>query len=382
MKAVKCFSIILILLLVMCVYSISHSLSVNAKDSDIDGLTDEMELNVYKSNPYDKDSDNDGIGDGFEVLYYKTNVLSSDSDQDGLSDYDEVLKYGTNPTNSDSDGDSITDGDEVNVYFSNPHSADSNKDSLLDDEEIYLYHTDPNDIDSDNDGMYDYDEIILSTNPNKEDSDNDGLKDGEEVFLYKTDPNNYDSDNDGISDFKEVFLYGTNPNNADSGGVNNQKDTEQYLSIPLNTETPGTETGYSDKENDDKKDKSTKDTAKDQYNVFYDESKKIYGEEYNLGDANEVNDKNAAKIQIMYGGESLSGAAVAEQMNDAEGKTLSDDKLTSTNIFLLVVISVSCFIFVYFSSTVYQAIKKHAKKDHKWIRKKKDWEEDFEMRLK
>lgn len=67
-----------------------------AVDSDQDGLTNEEEVNIYKTNPDVTDTDGDGLFDREEVKVYKTNPLKKDTDGDGHSDGVEV-KSGYNP---------------------------------------------------------------------------------------------------------------------------------------------------------------------------------------------------------------------------------------------------------------------------------------------
>ena len=59
-----------------------------------------------------KDSDKDGLSDEME-LELGTDINSTDTDGDGLFDREEVGVYKTNPLNADTDGDGFTDGDEV-----------------------------------------------------------------------------------------------------------------------------------------------------------------------------------------------------------------------------------------------------------------------------
>ncbi|MBI3365841.1 MAG: OmpA family protein [Ignavibacteriae bacterium] len=82
-------------------------------DTDGDGLPDDDEINIYKTNPYQADSDGDGLKDGEEILTYKTNPLNGDTDDDGLNDGAEVKKYKTDPLDPDTDHGGIKDGPEV-----------------------------------------------------------------------------------------------------------------------------------------------------------------------------------------------------------------------------------------------------------------------------
>lgn len=81
-------------------------------DSDLDGLTDPDEDNVYLTNKNDPDTDGDGLSDGEEVLQRNTDPNLIDTDCDGLTDGEEIAR-GTNPNDPDSDADGILDGTEA-----------------------------------------------------------------------------------------------------------------------------------------------------------------------------------------------------------------------------------------------------------------------------
>jgi len=92
-------------------------------DSDNDGLTDEMEINIYHTDPIIADSDGDGYADGDEVGHGysplnpdKVKLADNDYDQDGLKDEMEI-KFKTDLTNPDTDGDSYKDGKEIAFGF-------------------------------------------------------------------------------------------------------------------------------------------------------------------------------------------------------------------------------------------------------------------------
>jgi hypothetical protein len=91
----------------------------NKIDTDMDGINDYDEMNIYGTDPDKADTDKDGFSDFEELkLGYsplnpkKIKLEDSDADKDGLSDRME-LNFKTNPSISDSDGDGFKDGDEI-----------------------------------------------------------------------------------------------------------------------------------------------------------------------------------------------------------------------------------------------------------------------------
>ena len=72
-------------------------------------------------------------------------VVALDTDLDGISDYDEINIYGTSAINADTDGDDLNDYQEIFVYFTSALDADSDNDLLNDGIEVNN-STDPNDI--------------------------------------------------------------------------------------------------------------------------------------------------------------------------------------------------------------------------------------------
>ncbi len=88
-------------------------------DSDLDGLSDDVERGKYFTDPLSQDTDGDGMPDGEEIQQGfsprhddgKT-LMRVDSDEDYLSDAWE-LTLGTGLMNPDSDGDLFLDGTEV-----------------------------------------------------------------------------------------------------------------------------------------------------------------------------------------------------------------------------------------------------------------------------
>lgn len=98
----------------------AYSVSGGPLDSDADGLTDDQEINTYKTNPHDPDTDADGLGDFDEVMKWKTDPLNPDTDFDGLKDGAEVYNHKTNPLLQDTDNGGVADGHEVIEDHTNP----------------------------------------------------------------------------------------------------------------------------------------------------------------------------------------------------------------------------------------------------------------------
>ena len=93
----------------------SSTNSENATDTDLDGLTDELE-SAFGSDPTLADSDGDTLDDGVELLRLGTDPLTADSDGDGI--YDNVEVAGFQQGNQD--------------WYLDPNSADSNTDGRTD----------------------------------------------------------------------------------------------------------------------------------------------------------------------------------------------------------------------------------------------------------
>jgi outer membrane protein OmpA-like peptidoglycan-associated protein len=90
-------------------------------DSDSDGLTDGEEVAEHKTDPKKMDTDGGTVADGLEIergtdpLDASDDVekVAVDTDRDGLTDEDEVNIHKTNPRKMDTDGGTIADGLEV-----------------------------------------------------------------------------------------------------------------------------------------------------------------------------------------------------------------------------------------------------------------------------
>jgi hypothetical protein len=136
------------------------------KDSDDDGLSDDQEINNYRTDPLNNDTDGDGLPDGKEVNgwawaveekrgctstnvchMHKTNPLNPDTDNDGNDDYYEYTNYPSDPTNPDQDNDGLLDGLESGphaIYYTSYLLADTDHDGFSDGLEVKLA-TDPRD---------------------------------------------------------------------------------------------------------------------------------------------------------------------------------------------------------------------------------------------
>jgi hypothetical protein len=130
---------------------------INNPDTDGDGLSDELEVNTYSTNPTLSDTDADGLSDSLEVNQYATDPLKNDSDEDGVYDNQEIA-LGTNPNASDSDTDGIDDKYEIEFGLLPNNPSDAN-------------------LDLDLDGLTNLQEFALGTNPSKSDTDTDGSMD-------------------------------------------------------------------------------------------------------------------------------------------------------------------------------------------------------------
>ena len=101
------------------------------KDNDRDGALDNLEVNLFRTDPTNPDNDDDTIPDGVEATLPCLNPLYNNRHIMSMSG--EII----NATGSDSDSDGVTDVEEVRVQ-TDPCSAESVQDKSGDDEVLSL----------------------------------------------------------------------------------------------------------------------------------------------------------------------------------------------------------------------------------------------------
>ncbi len=114
---------VVIIIFGLMLFLFSPSILAHEQDSDGDGISDDLELSVYRTDPNNKDTDNDGFSDWIELNngfsphnQNKIKLEKNDQDVDGLSDRME-LNFKTNLLNADTDGDGYRDGEEISNGF-------------------------------------------------------------------------------------------------------------------------------------------------------------------------------------------------------------------------------------------------------------------------
>jgi hypothetical protein len=145
-----------------------------------------------------------------------------DGDGDGVADEDELALYRTNPSLADSDGDGALDGEELFGRYTDPLLWDEGNADLLapvsDAGALLAGMTAATGTDLDLDNYPDDAELTVGLDPATPDTDGDGVADGDETPLYGTDPLRGDTDGDGLSDGDELFATGTDPLRWDTDG--------------------------------------------------------------------------------------------------------------------------------------------------------------------
>ncbi|MCA1818527.1 MAG: hypothetical protein LC620_00480, partial [Halobacteriales archaeon] len=233
---------------------------MRSSDAPWDDLSDNLELNTYKTDPFKWDSDGDGLSDSYagttmfgalpgELQYWNSrfgasavwtdydhdlstnNLLDQDADNDTLDDGFEFT-HNLNPARADTDGDGLTDAQEITVFRGrfNPRLYDTDRDGYNDMQELAF--DDPT-ADPDHDNLNNADEAAYGTDSSNPDSDCDGVQDGPEVNYWDDTWNtggnrlrNPDVDGDGLKDGLEIgwigtkreVLYHTDPASSDTDG--------------------------------------------------------------------------------------------------------------------------------------------------------------------
>ena len=186
-------------------------------DTDIDGDGTDNEEDAFPRDPEeDTDTDNDGIG----------NNEDTDDDGDGQSDEEEEAA-GSDP-NDPNDKAPDTDGDGTPDFADN----DDDNDGVPDDEDNCPTVKNPSQADFDGDGIGDV------CDP---DDDNDGQSDEDEIEAG-SDPKNPDStsedtDGDGVPDSEDAFPNDPEEDtDTDGDGVGDNEDTDDDGDGTLDTE--------------------------------------------------------------------------------------------------------------------------------------------------
>ena len=81
-EKIRIFQYCLLFLVALMAYSMplgAYAQDTKRLDSDVDGLSDFVEIDKYKTNPGMYDTDSDGVGDSQEILTDKTNPLDANS---------------------------------------------------------------------------------------------------------------------------------------------------------------------------------------------------------------------------------------------------------------------------------------------------------------
>lgn len=188
-------------------------------DTDGDGLSDFVELESARSNPFLRDSDDDGLSDALEWRL-AAEGLRADT-------WDDSACFVASPcTDADANGqcdclvdvdqngvcDCAEQADETCPYGGDLDCVDADADGMCDcpdaDQDGFCDYAD-----QDGDGLHDCEEILVGTARNGVDSDADGIPDPIE-FRFRTNPAEIDDDTDRDTDSTLnaiEIISGTNP---------------------------------------------------------------------------------------------------------------------------------------------------------------------------
>jgi len=209
--------------------------SVNATDSDGDGILDPFDNCPQVPNPGQQDTDQDGVGDACDNCPTVPNPDQVDSDHNGIGD-----------ACQDSDGDGIPDSIDNCPLISNPDQLDTDGDGVGDVCDNCPMVPNPNQADSDHNGTGDacqdsdgdgipdsIDNCPLISNPDQLDTDGDGVGDVCDNCPTAWNPTQWDFDHDGIGDACD--------DDRDGDGVPNEIDNcpDAYNPTQVDTDRDG-----------------------------------------------------------------------------------------------------------------------------------------------
>ncbi len=148
-------------------------------DSDGDGLSDELELTTYSTDPFHPDSDHDGMPDGWEVrhgLNPRSDLAgvadgTGDFDEDGLSNFWEYT-LNLDPSEADSDHNGVSDAQEDGDGDGMPNGWEANNGLSPTEDDAHQ--------DEEPDGLTNLEELEAGTYPYNAYSDADLVMDGED----------------------------------------------------------------------------------------------------------------------------------------------------------------------------------------------------------
>jgi hypothetical protein len=130
-------------------------------------LSDDQEINNYRTNPLANDTDGDRLSDGKEVNGWVWALKEKTGCTPAVGCCRECI-HRTNPLSPDTDGDGNDDYYEYSNFLSDPNNPDQDSDGLLDGLESgpnAIYHTSYFLADTDHDGFSDGEEVKMRTNP-------------------------------------------------------------------------------------------------------------------------------------------------------------------------------------------------------------------------